>query len=223
MEAIFSFISEQYPLIGWIILGIAIVVVIDRFLVSIQNTKKKVKNLPCDENGKKIDATAHLLDSIAAKVNNLPCGEHEKKLSDISTWVMKKDKSMIETLTAKSSPYHLTDAGKKLLEISGGKQCIDQNLDMFMSEIGSRNPLTPYDVEEMAGYAVLECKNLTIFNRIKNFLYYMPKTIEGVGNTTDISIFSMANIMVVYLRDIYLDAHPEIISENEFSLTYTQK
>ena len=43
----------------------------------------------------------------------------------------------------------------------------------------------------------------------------MPKTIEGVGDTTEYTFFTMANIMGVYLRDLYLEEYPEIIPELE--------
>jgi len=147
------------------------------------------------------------------KVESLPCDKHREHLREVSAWIVKKDKSMANTLMAKLSPYQLTDAGKKLLEISGGKLCVDQNLDMFMSELGKQNPLTPYDVEEKSVSIILETKQQPIFNQIKNFLYYMPKTIEGVGDAADISIFTVVNVMSLYLRDFYLEAHPELIPE----------
>ncbi|MDR3194390.1 MAG: hypothetical protein LBT76_03740 [Tannerella sp.] len=49
-------------------------------------------------------------------------------LSEISAWIMKKDTEMIPSLSARHSPRTLTQTGTGLLNMSGGKECIDGNL-----------------------------------------------------------------------------------------------
>ena len=208
MDSFFTFISENSPTVGLIIIVAVAVYFITMYHVSIQNTKKKVDGLPCDDHKDQIA-------SVIRQVDSLPCDNRKEVLVDISSWIGEKDPSMVKTLMAKLSPYQLTDVGKKLLEISGGKRCVDQNLDLFMSEIRNKNPLTPYDVERQALGVLMDYRHKPMYNQIKNFLYYMPQTIEGVGDASDISIFTVEKVMSVYLRDFYLEVYPEVIPELE--------
>ena len=128
---------------------------------------------------------------------------------------MKKDKLMIPKLAARQSPLRLTPAGKTLLEVSGGKRCIDENLDFFVSELRDANPMTPFDVEERALGVVMRSKRQPMFSPIKNYIYYSPEMVELSGEKIELSIFSIAFVMSLYLRDLYLELHPEVIQENE--------
>ena len=217
MEAIFSYISEHSPSIGLIIIVAVAVYYVTMYHVSIQNTRKKVDGLPCDahlekivENGNKIDALDAKVVSIKNTTDRL-CGI----VDDIREALIFK--GIIDPASAlkKFSPYQLTEIGTKMLEVSGGKRCIDQNLDLFMSELRNRSPLTPYDVEKISLDVLLQYKNTPTFNGIKKFLYNMPETVEGVGKATSISIFTVAQVMAIYLRDFYLEAHPELVSDME--------
>ena len=64
---------------------------------------------------------------------------------------------MIPTLAPKISQRRLSEAGRMLLDVSGGKRCIDENTDLF----------------------------------------------------------SISYVMSIYLRDIYLEIHQNILTENE--------
>jgi hypothetical protein len=55
-----------------------------------------------------------------------------------------------------------------------------------------------------------------IFNPVKNYIYYSPDKIErydpehGENRMIELSLPALLNVMGVYLRDIYIQRHPEI-------------
>ena len=73
------------------------------------------------------------------------------------------------------------------------------------------NPKTPYDVEEKAESTIQWSTDNDIFNSIKNYLYYGPEYIELSGVKIEVSIFQITHVMGLYLRDIYLEKHPDLI------------
>ena len=127
---------------------------------------------------------------------------------------MKKDKSMIETLASRQSPVKLNPPGIALLEISGGKECIDENIDFFISNLKKTEPLTPYDVEQSSNDVIMSSTRLPLFNAIKNFLYFSPDNIELSDATVEVSMFTVVYVMSIHLRDIYLKKHPEILPDH---------
>ena len=240
MESVISFISDHYPTIG-ICIAVAIIVYwATMYHVSLQNTRKKVEELPCDAHQKTIEeipvirkkveelpcdahnrAFINIEKAFTEKIASIPCDTHHKKLdehgesiSDMSVWIMQRDKSMIPVFMNKKSPYYLNPTGLALLEDCGGKKCIEENIDYFISKLESTTPETPYDVEERAMKVIMSSKGLPIFNPIKNYLYFKPDIVELGGNKVEISIFAVASVMGIYLRDIYLEKHPEILTEH---------
>ena len=140
--------------------------------------------------------------------------EHSAKIDSISVWIMKKDKTMIEILAGVHSPVRLKQPGIALLEISGGKKCIDENINFFISKLKKLKPKTPYDVQQQSNDLIMSNTNLPLFNPIKNFLYFNPDTIEVSGEKVETSMFAVVYIMSIYLRDIYLEKNPEILPQN---------
>ena len=141
--------------------------------------------------------------------------EHSGMLQNLSVWVMKKDKAMIDVLAVGFSPIRLKPPGMALLEVSGGKRCIDDNLDFFMKNLKKRAPMTPFDVQESSRAVVFGNFNLPIFNTVKHFLYFKPEDVELAGEKVEASMFTVTYVMGVYLRDMYLEKHPEIMPKTE--------
>jgi len=207
MDAIFSFLADHFPTIGVLLVGCFIGGLAVKYYMILKDTKKKVDVLPCDEHDKR-------LDTIDARLNLLPCNPHSDAIKEISIWVMKKDKLMIPKIAGGQSPIRLKPPGTALLEISGGKKCIDENRAFFISTLEKNEPKTPYDVEQRAIGVVQDSMGLEIFNQIKNFLYFNQEK-ELAGEKIEISMFTVVYVMGIYLRDIYLEKHPEIMPEME--------
>jgi len=209
MESVISFLSSHYPTIGICIAVAFVVYKATIYHVSIQNTRKKVDELPCYTHKKTIEEQDK---KIAG--HNHAIREHGDTISDMSVWIMKKDKAMIPVFMNKHSPYYLNPTGLALLDKCGGKRCIDDNIDYFISKLESAAPETPFDVEEGAMKTIMGSKGLPIFNQIKNYIYFQPDIVELGGKEVEISIFAVASVMGIYLRDLYLEKHPEILRKH---------
>ena len=110
------------------------------------------------------------------------------KLTEVCSWIMRKDKAMIETLSKvarKSSPLRLTSIGETLLEKSGGKKIIDDNIDFFIDELEKMYPKIAYDVEDYSLKVLLNNTGKDIFNNIKDFIYYSPSSIAIKDQNSD--------------------------------------
>jgi hypothetical protein len=121
---------------------------------------------------------------------------------------MKQDNNMIGPLSGKISPRALTEAGKGLLEMSYGQVIIDSNLDFFINKIKELNPKTAYDVEELSMRVLISNTGESIFNCIKDFIYYAPGEIEIAGYKIKIELNAVILVMSLYLRDKYLKKYP---------------
>jgi hypothetical protein len=200
---------------------------------NIEEAKNKVNNLPCTDHALQLREIESLEKEIKNKVNNLPCADHALQLKEIeslkqissstndivvamSRWIAGKDKSMIDTFIKKNSPYTITVMGLEMLEESGAKAAIDDNIDYFIGELEAIDPKTPYDVENQSINLVFRNMGNEIFNPVKNYIYYSPETIErydaeqGKNRTIELSLPGLLNVMGVYVRDLYMQRHPEI-------------
>jgi len=99
------------------------------------------------------------------------------------------------------SPIQLTEEGRKLIDELGLDDICEQNSDDFFHFIDSMEPKLKYDVEVAAIqsiYAVYEQQEYMDF--LKVFFYNNPK--RHLKNT--------APTLGIYVRDKYLEQHPEI-------------
>lgn len=181
------------------------------------------------------------LQQIEGKLNKLPCDTRKEQISDtrkahadlyktvmstnemvteISKWVMRIDGDMINQLVKKGSPFQITPVGRIILDKSGAKKTIDNNLDKLISLLERTEPKTPYDVENNASTVLLQNMGDDMFIDIKNFLYFSPDKIEVSNPVTNemveitLSIHAIIKVMSIYLRDKYFQKHPEMDTSN---------
>lgn len=98
------------------------------------------------------------------------------------------------------SPRELNEAGKTILEKSGLRQIIDDNIQKFLGYLEQKNLKTPLDIEKQCFYALKEIENTEMINPIKTYLYSHP-------NQEINSIFFIGSI---YLRNKYKDKYPDL-------------
>ena len=97
------------------------------------------------------------------------------------------------------------------------KKTIDNNIDFLIKELEDINPQTAYDVEEEALSYLLRNMGNEMFADIKKFLYYSPDTIQlkdpssGEDKDVRLSMQSIIKLMSIYLRDLYLKKHSNIV------------
>lgn len=104
------------------------------------------------------------------------------------------------TLLKSYSPLTLTPEGLQYLKNVKFIEIFEQQPQSFLSYIDQNGPKTKYDVEQLAVQAVLLHADEAMMQPIKVYLYNNPKD----------SLQSFAKVAGVYVRDQYLEQHPEI-------------
>lgn len=151
------------------------------------------------------------MDTIKNTVNSM-----NDMLIEITNWLMKFDNSTIDRLAKKNSPLTMTGMGKNLFEQTPAKKTVDENMDFLLGEIDKSAPMTAYDVENVSLNVLLSNMGNDLFAEIKKFIYYSPDKIKVHNPETNAeeevspSIMVLAKLMSIYLRDKYLELHPEI-------------
>lgn len=183
-------------------------------------TIQKVNDLPCKSHEDKIDTLTGKVAKAEEGITRLPCSVNLSKIDRISEDLVKissvlmiKDQDVKDVLSAKHSPRQLTDAGERIFVDANGQAFLDANKDYLFAEIDRRKPLAKLDVED-ASYAVLiDATRLEAFNPIKTFIYnapYYDVVKDGETKQLDVSLIDICFVMSIPLRDMYLNAHPEI-------------
>lgn len=209
MDAIITWVLENWPLLGIVVIVSIIVWFLSRYFKKLEESRKKVEALPCQEHKTSISELIGMrmtVDSINDQV------------TEISKWIMRVDDSMINPLAKKCSPRVMTQMGKTLFKISGAEKALAENSPLLIDEIEGQSPQTPYDVEDAALNTLLKNISHPMFNDIKNYIYYQPEFIvlqdeNGENREVRISLISIVRLMSIQLRDMYLEKHPEVIPE----------
>ena len=103
------------------------------------------------------------------------------------------------------SPMMLNDLAKELLEKSGAKDFADSQADALIAEIEKKAPTNKLDVQQTSIMTVFDATNMPQFDKVKNFIYENP-----VYNGGKVDLSTLVDIVAVYIRDKYLEKHPEL-------------
>jgi hypothetical protein len=99
-----------------------------------------------------------------------------------------------------TSPYQLTDEGMERIREMEFDTVFDEQKQSFFACIDTEKPTTKYDVEVAAIKSIYVLGDKPYMKFLKIFLYNTPtRTIENIAPT-----------LGVYVRDKYLEKHPEI-------------
>ena len=157
---------------------------------------------------------------IEQDVSELPCIHHEEsfkkimeELSVIRTYLVTRNPKSASLFSEKMSPRRLNIAGRNLLNDIDGTSFLEENEDDLFRMIEEKQPKTALDVEIAANEVLIENLDSDIFNRLKLWVYNSPTrklTIDGEERDYAITMNDICFILSLPLRDMYLDAHPEI-------------
>ncbi len=98
------------------------------------------------------------------------------------------------------SPFQLTEDGLALIKKLGFDNIFEQNKNEFFNFIDEEKPKLKYDIEMSAIKSIAALSDKEYMNFLKVFFYNNPK--RNLDNT--------APTLGVYVRDRYLEKHPEI-------------
>ncbi len=212
MDSIIEYLINNAPWIVVVLVAIIATWRVSKYHTKLEEIKDKVEKLPCDKHKDDIRDSGQRyneLQRIVSSTNDM--------VVEINKWLMKFDNDMIDKLAKKASPLKMTPLGEVLFEKSSAKKTIDNNIDFLIKELEDINPQTAYDVEEEALSYLLRNMGNEIFTDIKQFLYYSPDTIQlkdpvsGEDKDVRLSMQSIIKLMSIYLRDLYLKKHPNIV------------
>ncbi|MDO9634215.1 MAG: hypothetical protein Q7J05_04120 [Paludibacter sp.] len=216
MDTAFSWLLENYPIIGVVLLIILATAYIAFKFAKLHTRfishEQKVSSLPCDHPKENIGTLQR---------ENTMLKDIRESVRKIEEYIIRKDSGAIDSLLRKCSPYKITFLGDALLNESGGRSCVDENLEVFIAEIEKLNPLVALDVENYSLSVLNENLKGPLFNNIKNYIYNAPDPVTMTnedGSTTDLSIKleDILMVMSIYLRDKYFEKHTEIDITNFF-------
>lgn len=117
-------------------------------------------------------------------------------------------------LSMKRSPRRLSELGEQILKDINGADFIRQHREKLFEIMDRYKPRTALDVENAAGDACVVATDSDIFDGIKNYVYNAPsytvKDADGKEQRYDLSLMDACFVLSLPLRDLYLEAHPEI-------------
>ena len=130
-----------------------------------------------------------------------------------------KDGEMDASLFVLKSPIELTELGEKILILIGGREFIDNNLQILLEELKLYSIKTPLDVQTYSPIVVSKFSNNNSFDRIKNYIFenpfYKGKNIDGYEIEITLDMGTVSNIMGIYLRNKYLEKYPMFVAATE--------
>ncbi|MCD8289905.1 MAG: hypothetical protein LUC91_00195 [Prevotella sp.] len=198
-------------------LGVSIVIVVAIFIIVIYATiylykayqiTKNVKNLPCDENNKRIND----LEKNNARNIELPCIENTKSITRIDTSLVYIDKSIsglitrmdklqANAYTKSESPLKITEKGKEMIARLGLDAEIDKNwsrINKFIDEnVEMKNA---YDVNDFCLKQAVVFPNKFIGDdmllKIKNDAYF-----------NGLELVDYMKVVAVMCRDRFFEEH----------------
>lgn len=203
LETIWNWIMENYP-------GIFAMLVVAYAVWHIRGWYSKF-----DARVKACEAHEPAIEEIKNDVKTLQKDIDSVKMDvkSIKDYLVTKDQKAINVLAMKNSPMVLNENGKQIYEIIVGDKFLADNKTLLFERIDSKKPRTPLDVEIAAKEVLIDLLSSPIFDGIKNIVYNYPSIqIKQEGKDIDyaISISDVCFVLSIPLRDMYLEAHPEI-------------
>lgn len=212
MDKIIDILSSVLPY--WNIAVLVVIVLGFRFYYSrFKPLEDKTKKADCENKHNKLNELLSDMKEAKRDIENI-----RLDLVEIKTFLQTKHKQPFDTFGMKKSPRQLNPNGKALLERLQGMKFLNKHKEFFFAYIDKQTPKTAYDVEVAANSACLSSVNEELFISIKNFIYNAPmmeiiNTISGEKEKYEIAMPDVCFVLSIPLRDMYLEAHPEIPTE----------
>lgn len=209
LTEVFKYILEHSATIAFIIvlIGCAIWVTfkLTRMLNRFVNIENQCKNCK--------DETVPNLNDRLIKIDSSLFGIFQS-INALTVYLKGKDASMDISLFKAQSPIQLTDLGTKILYEIGGHKVIDDNLDIFISDMEKQDFKSGLDVQNYSSALILNSFSNEIFTPVKDYIFKNPvyKYNPGEGKEAQIplDLGTVNQVIGIYLRDKYFEKHPEL-------------
>jgi len=210
MGAIISYLLANAPSVVVLLLLGAIVYATYFITKKIEEWKYKIKSI--ETQGKDL---AVKIDAIDKKI-----GAIEEKMIDIIVAVntissylgLKSKQKLPSDINIGLSPEELTPLGEEILNVSGGKKYVDENLASLIEELESKNPKSGLDVDSFSFWLLMRHAQLDGFIHIKNYIFqnpYYPNP-KSPKEPFSLDIEFICQVMAIYLRNKYCEKYPSL-------------
>lgn len=124
----------------------------------------------------------------------------KRNVNVMSNYLISKHKNFDSSELVTMSPFKLTDKGLDFIKEIGFDNVFNANKQVFFDCIEQEKPKLKYDVENSAIKSIYALSGNSYMDFLKVYFYNHPnRTMENTAPT-----------LGVFLRDKYLEAHPEI-------------
>jgi hypothetical protein len=144
------------------------------------------------------------VDGLLTKIDGLTVS-----LDRLNIFLRIKHNDLPSDLVQSQSPLSITQAGMDLLNDSGGRKYVDDNLSDLLSVMESFEFKSALDAQEKAISLIIDSFMTDGFIHIRNYMFHNP-TYKLPEKEIPINAASMYQLMGLYLRDRYFDVHPEL-------------
>jgi hypothetical protein len=204
-EEIFKWLAEHSPIVMIMIILVVITFIVAKAYLEWGHRVTKVEA----ECSKIESIIIPRLNSMEASINSL-ASSFRSLIAHLSA----KDPTINITLFIAKSPFELSPAGEQILNESGGKAWVDRNKEVLFINLDNSPIRSALDVQIEAPKTIAQWFAMDDFIPIKNYIYnnpqYKPTPDSPPNPTVPITLESVASIMGLYLRDLYLQIHPEL-------------
>ena len=213
-DEIWKIIVTHYPLIATVI-AVAGVCIVTTWKISgkyhhwstrIQKTEVECAKIDT-QLGPQLKTIHSSLNTLNGSFNNLVVYLKAKHGEDM-------DVSIFIT----NSPIKLSPLGYRILEEIGGKEFVDNNIELLINEMDLEGIKTALDSQTYSPIIITKMSSIDSFTKVKNYVYNNPFYKEKRTGSNDIVVSldmgTITNIMGIYLRDKYLERHPELNPED---------
>lgn len=190
----------KWEIIGVIVSIVALVVVLVAYLIIFSNKFVEL--------GKDVKYFGERLKDTKDEVNGLSASVHTMNLNQISVvaFLSGKFEDYPLKLYQNKSPVTFTELGEEILNEIGGKEFIDNSAVSLLKIMEEHEFKSPLDVEDYAPLLLAgEVSKWDEFTAVKNHIYHKPKYKD-----IDLDLPVALRLIGLYLRDKYLEKHPEL-------------
>lgn len=153
------------------------------------------------------------VDNIEDKQKKLE--DHSIEIEQIKLLLASKYKDAPQWLTFKHSPRVLTPLAEKVFNDIHGKEFLEKHKQDFFNFIDKKHPKTALQTEEVCVEACINLSSKDYFNYIQDYVYQSPILITADEIKVEVSFIDICYILAIPLRDMYLEAHPELQPKKE--------
>lgn len=197
IDTIANWAINHYPVIFWIVVLIVVTIILTRKISKFTSRLDKAES--------HMETASSRLDTVSDRLETV-----SSDLRALTAFLSAKYPDMNPGFVRSNSPMQLTEFGSDVLEKSGAKSYIDQNVESIIQDVRSHNFKSNLDVQNYAMDLAAGLFRSDSFIPVRNYIYENPiyKTPEGLE--LPLTTSSIYQIIGIYIRNLYFEKHGQL-------------